>query len=167
MNQLMLLKKSLGNQLDNCWIVDLQPAKKKIKAKPEGTIINNGANSAPSLFIQTPIKYGKIIDPEMDEKKIKPVIRALPGLIFTTQANAIENTGPPEAPNKIIAIQQRSVAQSKNSAGIKHKTERSVTKPKLSLSIYFNKTSLIANKDMKNTDNPRDAFEVDQPLANK
>ena len=41
----------------------------------------------------------------MDEKKIKPVIRALPGLIFTTQANAIENTGPPEAPNKIIAIQ--------------------------------------------------------------
>ena len=103
----------------------------------------------------------------MDEKKIKPVIRALPGLIFTTQAKAIENTGPPEAPNKIIAIQQRSVAQSKNSAGIKHKTERSVTKPKLSLSIYFNKTNLIASKDMKNTDNPRDAFEVDQPLANK
>ena len=41
----------------------------------------------------------------MDEKKIKPVIRALPGLIFTTHAKAIENTGPPEAPKNIIASQ--------------------------------------------------------------
>ena len=41
----------------------------------------------------------------MDEKKINPVIRALPGLIFTTQAKAIENTGPPEAPKNIIASQ--------------------------------------------------------------
>jgi hypothetical protein len=50
------------------------------------------------------------MDPEIEEKKIKPVIRALPGLIFTTHAKAMGNTGAQKTAKRIIAIKYRSVA---------------------------------------------------------
>ena len=32
--------------------------------------------------------------------------------------------------------------------------------------MYFNKTNLIAKREIKNTDNPSEAFEIHQPFAN-